>query len=199
MRHVVKALAAVALIAAVLPGCRSQPKLSRTPMTGSVDEPIWVTKPGKAFPDEAGKAIFGVGIAEKRESPLKSMRRRTAVERARLDVAAQLRTLVQGVFKDYSEAALTPSMDQATAQALSTQVQKSIVDEVLYGSTVVDTWYHPVTEDCYALVRLGMDEVAERVRSHMIALEQDRLRVTAEEAHRELDQIIERYRTMPLK
>jgi len=199
MRREAVVLLSVIVLGGFLAGCKSQPKLSRTPMTGSIEEPLWVTKPSAAFPDEVGKAIFGVGIAERRESPLKSLRRKTAVERARLDVAAQLRTLVQGVFKDYAEAALTPSMDEATAQALTSQVQKSVVDEVLYGSTVVDTWYHPATDDCYALVRLGMDDVAERVRAHMIALERDRLRVRAEEAHKELDQIIERYRTTPLK
>ena len=78
-----------ALLALIAAGCKSQPKMAETPMTGTYEEPLWVTKEANAFPEEAGKAFYAVGIAEKRRVPYISLRRKTAVETGRGDVPRQ--------------------------------------------------------------------------------------------------------------
>ena len=198
MRNTVIILCAALLTVAAL-GCSGRPQLSKNAATGSSAEPKWVTHGVNAFPDEVGKAIYGVGIAERKRYPTKYLRRTSAIERGRRDVAAQLRTMVQGVFKDYQEAAFTESMDEAASRGLTTAVQKSVVDETLFGSEVRDLWVEKDSQDYYALVRLDMNGVAEKIRNKMIALEKDRLKVDAAKAHEDLDAIIEKYRKMPLK
>lgn len=166
---------------------------------GGGKKPLWVTKGIHAYPDDVGKAIGGVGVAEAARIPTKHLQRTAAIERARRDVAAQLRTMVQSVFKDYSEAAFTESMDAGQARQLTSAVQKSVVDETLFGAEVADIWVEPSTRDMYAFVKLGMARVAERIRSEMIQLETKRLRVDADKAHEELDSIIEKHRTERFK
>ena len=186
-------LAACLLTISLVAGCASQPQVSQEPITGDTDEPLWVSKGINAFP-EAGEALGGVGIAERKEFPTLYARRTAAINRARLDVAAQLTSLVQGVFKDYVETAFTPSMDEGTTDTLTTIVQKNVVDEQLVSSTVEDVYVDKATGDYYAFVKLSMDGVAERLRNTMYEVEKNRLRIDADKAHEELDQIIEKYR-----
>lgn len=194
MRRLATAVVCLVVMGILVAGCNSQPKMSETPMTGTMEEPQWVTKGVSAFPDEAGEALFGVGIAEKTRVPMLSLRRTTAIEQARLDVARQLRSFVQGVFKDYAEAALTPNMEEAESQSLVSNVYKSIVDETLIGVQPIDTWTHPRTGDLYALVKVSMESIGQQLRNKIIAVEKERLRVDAAEAHKELDEIIEKNR-----
>jgi len=198
MRKVIAVSLSVVLLGLIIAGC-GQPQVSEEPLTGHGDEPLWVSKGIYAFPDEVGQAIGGVGIAERSRFPSLHLRKVSAEKRAREAVASQLRSLVQSVFKDYSEAAFTESMDEATGRQLTSMVQKSVVDEVLFDSQVRDIWTNPATQDYYAFVKLGMDGVAERIRSKMIELEKDRLRVDADKAHEDLDKIIEKYRNSPLQ
>ena len=175
-------------------GCKSQPAMSTGPTTGEWKEPKWVAQPYAAFPEDAGKAFYAVGIAEKKKIPDVYLLRKAANTRGREELAAQLRTMVQAVMKDYTEAAFTGSMDQGQIQSLTSNVAKSIIDETLIGSTQVDTWEHPKTGDIYVLVRMSMDGVAKQMRDKIIEVEKDRLRVDAAKAHQELDQIIEKNR-----
>ena len=197
MRKMAVVIVVGLLVAAGAVGCKSRPKTSQTPMTGAAQEPLWVSKGVNAFPDQMGKAFYGVGLAEARMIPSKALRRLTAINRARDEVAGQIRTMVASVFKDYSEAVFTQSMDQGEMQAVTSNVQKSVVDEVLYGAEVQDMWTHPSSDDYYALVRVGSDGVAKQLRDKVIAAEKDRLKVDAAAAHKELDQIIEKYRALP--
>ena len=186
------------LVAMVGFGC-GRPQMSENPVTGTSNEPQWVTHGINAFPDQKGKAIFGVAVAEKKYVPGKHLRRRTAVERAKLDVAGQIRTLVQGVFKDYSDASFTESSKEAAQRSLTSVVQKSIVDEALHGAQTQDIWVDKECGDYWALVKVGMDDVTAKIRDKMIALERDRLKKDATAAHEDLDNIIEKYRNQPLK
>lgn len=193
------AIALCGVLAAVIGfGC-GRPQMSENPATGASNEPQWVTHGENAFPDEKGKAIFGVAVAEKKYVPSLYLRRKAATERAKLDVAAQIRTLVQGVFKDYSDASFTESSKEAAQRSLTSVVQKSIVDEALHGARTMDMWANEKTGDYWALVKVGMDDVTADIRNKMIALERDRLKKDAAAAHEDLDNIIEKYRNQPLK
>jgi hypothetical protein len=189
------AVVLAAFVAASLFGCKSQPKMSDEPVTGTYNEPQWVTKGVSAFPDEVGKAFYGVGVAEKKMIPDIYLLRKAAIERGRAEVAGQLRTFVTGVFKDFVEAAMSPNMDQGEVRALTSNVQKSVLDEVLIGAEVRDVWQSP-RGDMYILIRVGMDSVAQQLKAKIAEVEKERLRVDAEAAHKELDQIIEKHREM---
>ena len=175
-------------------GCKSQPLMSEEPLTGTMEEPQWVTKGVSAFPEDIGKAFYGVGIAEAKRVPDLSLRQNAAVERAHRDIGRQLKNFVEAVYKDYSEAAFTPSSDVAESRSLVESVQKSVVDETLMGAQPVDLWKNSRTGDYYQLVRLSMDSVAQQLRQKIIAVEKERLRIDAAKAHEELDEIIEKAR-----
>ena len=196
MRRTAMVICCIVVSAFAVTGCKSQPTMSKTPATGSYEEPKWVTKGVSAFPDELGKSLYGVGIAEKKRVPVISLQRVTAVEAARIDVARQLQTFVQGVFKDYSEAALTPKMDSAESQSLVESVHKTIVDETVIGVQPIDSWTHPATGDYYSLVKLNMDTVSLQLRQKIsaVAAEKRLLRIDAAKAHKELDEIIAKNR-----
>jgi len=183
----------VALVGVALVGCKSQPQMSEEPVTGTNEEPQWVSKGVNAFPDEIGKAFYGVGVAGKTAIPDVYLRRKAAIERGRLEIAGQLRTFVTAVFKDYVEAAMTQSMDEGEVHSLTSNVQKSVTDEVLIGADVRDVWKAP-GGDMYVLIRVGMDSIAQQLKDKIVAVEKERLRIDADAAHKELDEIIEKNR-----
>ena len=189
------------MVVCVCVGCKSKPATTTEevvvvppPPVDSPKRPAWVLRGGGAFPKDRGKAIYGVGIAEAKRVPGKHLRHKAALERAKIDVAGQLGTLVQGVFKDYSEAAMTPNMDTAEARSLTSSVQKSVVDQVLIGCEPQDMWVDPTSEDYHVLVRLSMDSVAKQLKDKIVAVEKGKLRKKAADAHAELDAIIDKYR-----
>jgi len=159
-------------------------------VTESAEEPAWITSPSRAYPDKAEDVFFGVGVAEAKRVPSLYLRRRTAIERGKNEVAGQLETFVGSVFKDYSEAAWTPSMDEAESRQLTSSVQKSIIASTLIGAEVGETWKDPTTGDFYTLIELSMDTVAAQLKNKMAEVEKGKLRIAAEQAHDELDKII---------
>jgi hypothetical protein len=194
MKRVMIVALCILAVSAMVVGCSGRSAMSDEPLTNSSSEPLWVSQGIRAFPDQVGKSIGGVGIAEKRAVPLINMRRTTAIDRAQGEVARTLRVVVESVFKDYSEAAFTESMDEGAARQIVSRVQKTIVDEVLHNCEVVNTWKDPNTGDFYAFTVLSTDGLAQRLRAKIVALEKDRLRVDAAVAHKDLDTIIEKHR-----
>jgi hypothetical protein len=193
MRRFILVAALAVFAGMLLVGCGGQPRMSEEPVTGTYDEPQWVSKGVHAFPDEVGVAFYGVGVAGKSAIPDVYLRQKTAIERARGDVASQLRTFVTAVFKDYVEAVMSQGMDEGEVRSMTSNVQKSVTDEVLIGAERRDFWKAP-NGDTYALVRLGMDSVAQQLKDKIAEVEKERLRVDAEAAHKELDEIIEKNR-----
>jgi len=184
-----------AMVCVFAVGCADdkQPNVVTTPITSApiTEEPKWVTSPMQAFPERAKTTFFGVGIAERRYHPGKNMRRRSATEAARLEVQSQLEIFIASVFKDYQEDVLTPNMDMAETQALTTAVTKSVVAGTLVGAQSEEIWGDSSTGDYYALVSLSMDSVAKQLKDKIAEVEKGKLRVAAEEAHQDLDRIIE--------
>ena len=182
-------LLCLGVAAAAASGCRARPSTSAPPAKGA---PAWTYQSLDTLGN--GDTLYGVGIAESHRIRDLSLLRTASVQRARLDLAAQMESMVQAVFKDYSEAAFTTRMAESEAQTLVSNVQKSVVDETLIGSRVREVWVNPETGDWYALVAMGMDDLAARMKQEIAAIERGRLRMEAQEAHEELDRIIERHR-----
>jgi len=192
-------LALAALVACFLAGCAGQPKMSDKPITGTMQEPLWVSKAFSAFPDEAGKTLFGVGIAEKKVFPGISLRRTTAIQRGRAELASEMRAMVSSVFKDYQKTCFSKELGEGEMDVVTDNTVKVVTDEVLYGSEPRDNWKDPDTGDMYALMAVSAESIAQRMRAQIAAAEKDRLNRDADAAHKELDQIIEKYRQQPPK
>lgn len=193
MRGIALTVVLAAFFGVTLAGCAGQPQMSQEPVTGASAEPQWVSKGVNAFPEEVGVAFYGVGPASKDAIPDIYLRRKAAVERAKAEVAGQLRTFVTAVFKDYVEAAMSENMDEGQTRSLTSNVQKSVTDEVLVGAETRDLWRSP-NGDMYALVRVSMDSIAQQLKNKIAEVEKGRLRMDAEAAHKELDEIIEKRR-----
>lgn len=192
-------LALALMVSCFLAGCRSQPKMNQTPLTGTIQEPLWVSKGASAFPDEKGKTFYAVGIAEGKVYPGVSLRRTTAIQRGRSEIAAQMRTMASSVFKDYQKSCFSKELGEGQMDVVTENVAKNVADETLYGSEPRDTWINPATGDMYALVAISGESVAQRLRAQIANAEKDRLNKDAAEAHKELDQIIDKYRQQPPK
>lgn len=197
------AMAACGLLVACLAGCRSSaPAASAEPMalTTSPDEPKWVSAGAGAFPEDAGRALYGVGIAGANRFPADSfMLRKTAAQHGRLEVAGQLRTMAASVFMDYAAACFIPGMKQDELDSMSENVQESVAEGVLLGAEPAAEWKDPQTGAMYVLIKLGMDDVAKQIRDSIIAAEDGELKTDAAAAHQALDGIIEKYRQRPGK
>jgi len=198
------AMAACGLLVACFLGCKSpapaSPADEPMALTSSPDEPKWVSAGGGAYPEDAGKALYGVGVAAANRFPADSfMLRNTAMVHGRAEVAAQLRTLVASVFTDYASAAFTPGMKPAEMESLTENVQESVADTALSGAQPAATWKDSKTGALYVLVKLSWDDVAPQIRDKIIAVETDKLKLDPAAAHKELDSIIEKNRRRPAK
>ena len=188
----IAAMAACGLLVACLAGCKSQPVTAK-PVTTSPDEPKWVSMGASAFPEDAGKSFYGVGVAAANRFPGDPyMLRKSATERGRAELAAQLDTAVAAVFKDYTSAAFTPSSKQGEMQSMTENVQKSVTDATLIGAVPIAYWKDPQTGDMYVLLKLNLDSVAQQIRDKIVSVEKDKLKMDAAAAHKELDSIIEK-------
>lgn len=179
------------MVVALCVGCSSNK------MTSASNEPAWVTKGVYAFPDEVGKAFYGVGIAEAKMIPGIQLRRGAAQNRGREEIAKQISVMVQAVFKDYQEAAFSDKMDKGSMDSLVSNTAKSITDQTLVGCEMRELWVDRTVGnggDYYALMRLSFDTVAKQLKDKMAEVEKSRLKVDAAKAHEELDKIIDKNR-----
>jgi hypothetical protein len=198
------AIAACGLLVACFLGCKSpvpaSPDAEPMAMTTSADEPKWVSAGARAFPEEAGKALYGIGVAAANRFPSDPfMLRKTAAERGRAEVAAQLRIMVASVLMDYAEAAFAPGMKPEEMQSLTENVQGAVADAALSGAQPTAAWKDPQTGATYVLVKLSLDDAAPQLRDKIIAAETGKLKMDADAAHKELDSIIEKNRQRPPK
>ena len=195
----IAAMAACGLLVACLAGCKS-PDMAGKPLTASPDEPEWVSKGASAFPEDAGKAFYGVGIAAANRFPGDPfMLRKAATERGRGEITGQIKSLVAAVFKDYAAAAFTPGMKKEEMQSLTDAVQNAVADEAHGDAKPVASWKDSQTGDMYVLIKLSLDDVAQQIRDKITAVEKDKLKMDATAAHKELDSIIEKNRQQPPK
>ena len=190
MRKVMMVALTGFVVMALCVGCSS------SKMTSASNEPAWVSKGVYAFPDEVGKAFYGVGIAEAKMIPGVQLRRTAAQERGRQEIARQISVVVQAVFKDYQEAAFSDKMDKGSMDSLVSNTARSICDQSLVGSEMREIWVDRSSEggDYYALMRLSFDTVAKQLKDKMAEVEKGRLKVDAAKAHEDLDKIIDKNR-----
>ena len=183
----------VCLVAAVS-GCGPGAALDATESSGMHEAfasgPEWVNRGGAAFPEDKGKAIYGVGSFSGSKNPALA---RSAVDaRARAEVAKTLKTFVASVTKDYMKHAIAGDMDEAEEGQVVENVQKVITKATLIGCEVVDRHYDEKFNMWHALAKLEMNNIALQLRKEIRNVEKTRkLKIEAAKAHEELDRIIQ--------
>jgi hypothetical protein len=189
------AMAAYGLLVACCVGCKSPaPSIPAEPMavSASPEEPKWVSAGAKAFPEDAGKALYGVGVSAANRFPADAfMLRKTAEERGREEIAGQLRSLVASVFTDYAAAAFAPGMRPEEMQSLTESVQEAVADATLDSAKTATSWKDPQTGATYMLMKLSLDDLPHQLRDKIIAAEDGKLKMDAAAAHQRLDRIIQ--------
>lgn len=152
--------------------------------------PAWVNKGGAAFPDDKGKAIYGVGSFSGSKNP--ALGRIAVDQRARAEVGKVLKTFVASVTKDYMKHAIAGDMSAAEEGQVVENVQKAITKVTLVGCEIVDRHYDKNFNMWHALAKLEMDNIAMELRKEIVNVEKTRkLKMEAAKAHEELDRIIE--------
>jgi len=195
--HRITTAAACGLLVACFVGCKSPapPVSDESAVSTSPGEPKWVSKGAAAFAEEASQSLYGVGVAAANRFPADPfMLRKTAEERGRQEIAAQLQALVAAVFKGYAAAAFAPGVKPEEMQRLIENAQSAVADATLDGAKVSDLWKDPQTGALYALMKLSLDDVAPQLRARIIASEEGKLKLDPAAAHKELDRIIQEAR-----
>ena len=116
-----------------------------------------------------------------------------AEDRAKRDIARELRVFVGGVFRDYQGAAFKPEPDTAETREQVEKTIEAIVEKALLGCEIAERWKDPKTDDYFVHARLNRGNLHEMLRQEIRKIEMNRLRMDAEDAHETLDKIIKKH------
>lgn len=181
------------VLAAVLSGCGPGVEMAEEEASGVHEAfaggPAWVNKGGAAFPDDKGKALYGVGSFSGSRNP--ALARSMVDARARAAVGETLKTFVAVVMKDYMKSVVAGDMNEVEEGQVAERVAKNITKVTLVGCEIVDRHYDEKFNMWHALAKLEMDNIAMQLRKEIQNTEEVRkLKVEAAKAHEELDKII---------
>lgn len=199
-----KKIIAVAMLAVsiILIGCggknkKEEPKnqpLKSSSITGNPEEPTWVSMGGAAFDDNMKAALYGVGVVSNIKNP--SLAIPEAKSRAREDLANNLGTFVTALRERYMSSISELTDDKAgTEEQMVRQTGKEFVAEYLTGATIMSTWHDANSNMWFSLAKMTFDSkgVAEKFKSSVKPVVQERIKQNAEEALKRLDQTVDNY------
>jgi len=183
--------------ALALSGCKKAPDSSKAlgrAMNAELDgAPDWITgscQSSKEFKGNRKKTICAAGSMT--GSSNISMARDAAANRARVEVARQLETMVAGMIKDYQQTAATgaPITEGITDEQYVVNVSRSITTATVNGSEIKSMWVSK-TGTVWALVGVDVDKFLGVVdgMTELDAQTKERLRQAAEREWDELDTI----------
>ncbi|MCD6413372.1 MAG: LPP20 family lipoprotein [Elusimicrobia bacterium] len=163
----------------------------------TIGGPDWVKKGSGAFPGDPTSKLYGVGVAG--PDPNTAVQLEQARSRARAELAAQMRTVVQRLVKDFMESHKDwfNLEDTAGSDEFFSYVGKQIVDETLVGSKQLDSWKDSKSGDLYMLYGIDLGSsfydtykksLKRRIRERHRAVVKEK----ADEAIKELDKAVEK-------
>jgi hypothetical protein len=166
IRHTASAIAIASLTLFTLVGCNdgARPGIApgdRAPV--SVDDlPDWVKDP-----TNGGKVVGAAGSS----GPMKAgfnMARDTAMSRGRTELARSLEAKIQAAFKDWTREGgeLTTEADKTMAMTVQENTAKTVVNQVLTGSTQKDLYQDKASGELFVWVVLdasAASEIAKKV------------------------------------
>jgi len=151
-KRLMLSMAMAALAVFMLYGCGGDEPVKDTGMESLESSPKWVLMGGAAFPDDQGRAFYGVGSAPKMRD--RSMQRQRAKLRATDDLAAQMETYVASLQKDY--AASTSDGSAETIEDHFEVVRKQVTAQTLSGVQFNDIWMDKSNGEMFVLVKLDL-------------------------------------------
>jgi len=201
MKKTLSLLMVSAIIFAI--GCATGEKQEKvtdqSSVSGTKNEPAWVTRCAAAFPDAGKDAFYGCGS----ESGITniSLQTQTADSRARADLAKTLDTYVASFFKDYmSSASVMAKTNKDKKGGVSATEEKQFVSSItkevteitLSGVQVKDRWRSP-DGSLYSVVKVSFDNVAQSMEKQMRQRAAE-VQLDANDAVKELDKQLEKRR-----
>lgn len=139
--------------------------------------PKWVRRGSGVYDGDAGKAFYGVGLANGIRNV--ALLRQTADNRARGEVASMFDVYIAKMMKDYQRSTTAGDFQNTAEEQDVVSAQKTITEAVLRGVEIRDHWRDPATNAEYALAVLqieammdSMEKVQDlnaRIREHVRA------------------------------
>lgn len=165
-----------------------------TPIQMQAGTPEWVYKKGATFSGER-RVFHGVGSAAGIVNP--ALMRRAAEGQARADIARTFKIYVANLQKQYQASTMGGSANNVSEEQHVQDVLKTLTEQTLMGTTIVEYWENPSRNESYALARLDMQQFLDAMGSITAATSQykeldnkmrDFIRENANKAHDELNQ-----------
>jgi len=176
---------------------KKEPKLTEaTSVSGSKNEPAWVTMCDAAFPDAGKEAFYGCGAVNGITNP--GLEITTADARAKTDLSRKLESWVGNLYEDVMKSAAISEQNKKNkvSEAQGTQfvkdVTKQVTEMTLYGVQTVDRWRGP-DGTLYSVVKVSFDNVAQTMKKQMAARAKE-IELDADKALEELDKELEKRR-----
>jgi len=195
--HSVLMVAMAVMVMFSLGACHKKTKVTNeNSVSGTKQEPEWVTRCSGAFKDAGKDAFYGCGSAS--SILMVSLLQQTADSRARDDLAKTLDTYVASFFKDYmSSSAIKSQTDKTGLTELEekqfvSSISKNITEVTLYGAMIVDRWKAP-DGTLWSLCKVSFDNVAETMKKQMKERSKE-VKLEADDAVKELDQQLQKRR-----
>ena len=160
-------------------GCSKN--LSPMSLAGA-DAPEWVIKGNAAFKD---KAFYGVGSASNFKNF--SLRRVTADNRARNDLAKRFEVMTASLSKDF-EASVAVGQGVSEERNVE-QAIRTVTNQTLSGVVITDHWEHEARGELFSLARLDMEHFEENLRRNE-ALSEDVKQKVIERANKLHEELI---------
>ncbi|HOJ86180.1 MAG: LPP20 family lipoprotein [Elusimicrobiales bacterium] len=160
--------------------------------------PEWVMKGGEAFKKDSPFIYYGVGISE--YIPHTMLMREAADSRGRTEIASQIRTHVEKLYKDYygnNKDYVDPQ--KGNVNELIEVARREFVDEVLIGVRIIDRWQDPETKAFYSLAYLNLennfyDQYKNSLRKTLEEKHYMFVKEKAENMFKEMDSMVEKQR-----
>ncbi len=143
---------------------------------GGERRPKWIDQGAKALKDKG--VLYGVGVSK--QSPNPQMERDKAENRARQDLGKQIEVYVSSFMKDFMEEHADYFNPEGTSSVeFTSSISKSVSEATLVGSQIVDH-YRDEEGNLWALAKISVDDVFERVRQKARQAAQERQRAILE-------------------
>ncbi|MCB9557775.1 MAG: LPP20 family lipoprotein [Deltaproteobacteria bacterium] len=154
-----KTLSCTIALALIAGGCSHPGYGPSAPISGVNPDgsPRWVQKGSGAFDGPHGKAFYGVGLVQGIQNP--SLRRQTADNRARGEIAKIFDTYIAAMMKDYQRSTTAGNFQASAEEQDVISAQKTVTEVTLRGVEIRDHWIDPQNGALYALAVLDMNAI----------------------------------------
>jgi hypothetical protein len=151
------------LLASLTAGCTPSESSPNHPIHGVNPDgtPKWVRRGSGVYEGDAGKAFYGVGLAQGIRNL--SLLRQTADNRARGEVAKMFDLYVAAMMKDYQRSTTAGDFQNTAEEQDVVSAQKTITEVVLRGVEVRDHWRDPANDAEYALAVLQVEAMMDAI------------------------------------